>query len=178
MPVIVCRTIFTRVIDIDIDHMLGKISHERKPTWITAAGVLDNSPINGIILVVIVRDERGIALVPNRFVIGIEIPKMPPAVLIDNFTPIKKGVVPLNGRIDQSLIVSMLIGATRGKVADGLRVGIPFWRGPGLQSAVPPAHVGHGLVLPIKLQPDSMRLLLATLEFIDITDTAAGISEY
>src|SRR6266511_1793052 len=101
--------------------------------------------------------------------IGIEIPKMPPTVLIDDFTPIKKGVVPLNGRIDQSLIVIRLIYATRCKIADGLRVSIPFRRGSGLQSAVPPVHVGHGVVLPIKLQPDGMGLLLAALKFIDIT---------
>src|SRR2546430_1848862 len=101
--------------------------------------------------------------------IGIEIPKMPPAVLINDFTPIKKGAVSSNRHIDQSLIVIILIGATRGKVADGLRAGIPFRHGPGLQSAVPPAHVGHGLVLLIKLQPDSVCLLLTTLEFIDIT---------
>ena len=87
---IVCRTIFTRVIDVNIDHMLGKLGHERQPTRITTAGVLDRGPINGIVLVVIMGDERGRAFVPSRFMIGIEIPKMPPAVLIDDFSPRKK----------------------------------------------------------------------------------------
>src|SRR5262245_50056541 len=137
-PLIVGRAVFARMIGINIDDMFGKISHERPPTWIATAGVLDHSSINGIILVIIMGDERSIALVPHGFVIGIELPKMPPAVLINDFTPIEKRVMPLNGGINQRLILSIFIGATRGQVGNDLRVGIPFRRDLGLQSAMPP----------------------------------------
>ena len=52
-------------------------------------------------------------MVPHRFVIGIEIPEMAPTVLINDFSPVEKGVVPFNGRIDHSLVVIMFIGTTR-----------------------------------------------------------------
>ena len=106
---IVGRPVFLGVVDININDVSGEVTGEFEPAPVTTPDIMDDSPIQRIILIVVMRDPRGLARMPNRFMIGIEIPKVPPAILVNDFAPGEEGMRPLNGRFDQGRACGMRV---------------------------------------------------------------------
>src|SRR3989304_6620289 len=94
-------SIFARVVDIDVDHVLSEIACEFKPAAVTATQVLNDRSGYNIILIVVMRDPRTIFCVTDGFVIGVKIPKVTPTIFIDDLTPVEKTIAIHNRRITQ-----------------------------------------------------------------------------
>src|SRR5437764_869530 len=103
---VVGGTVFFRMINIDIDHMSRKVFHELKPTRVPTAQELNQQPIDDIVLVVVVRYQRTTTMA-NRFVIGIKVAKVAPAILVYDFTPCKKRLRTVDCYVNQILTLAM-----------------------------------------------------------------------
>src|SRR5688500_9989358 len=89
---VIGRTVFPRVVNIDVDDVSRQITHEIVPAPVTAAEILHQGAINGVVLIVVVRDEWEGAVVADRFMIGVEVSEMAPAILIDGLAPLEERV--------------------------------------------------------------------------------------
>ena len=78
------------MVDVYINHMSGKIFNKFEPPFVAAAEELHNSPVDHVVLIVVVRNQWRLPTMANRFMVSIEIAKMAPAVLVDDFPPREK----------------------------------------------------------------------------------------
>src|SRR5215831_10635512 len=125
---IVGRPIFLGVVDINIDDVSGEVIGKFEPAPVTTPDIMDDDPIKYIILIVIMRNQRGLASMRNRLMIGVEIPKVPPAILVNDFSPGAEGMRPLNGCFDQSRACGMRVLRAWREIVEGARLRIPVWR--------------------------------------------------
>src|SRR6266511_2724565 len=114
------------MVDIDVNDMLGQIIHEMEPSSLAASEVLNERPIDGIVLIVVMRYEWSTAFVSDRFVISIEIAKMSPTIFINDLPAIEKGIGPCDRCIDQICTFNILILIPWREITDGFRVCIPL----------------------------------------------------
>src|ERR671924_1340403 len=97
--------------------------------------------MNGIILIVVMRHEWSTAFVADGLVVGIEVTKVPPAVFIDDFPPIEKGIGSGDRCIDQLQTFDILILISWREIIDGFRVCIAVWGRARDQSIIDPAKI-------------------------------------
>ena len=108
------------MVDIDIDDMSCQIAHEVEPAHVAASEILDQHPIDGIVLIVVMRDQRKCPLMADSLVIGIEVPEMAPTIFIADLPSLEERIRPCNDGIDQGQAVAIVIAGLRCEVTDRL----------------------------------------------------------
>src|SRR5438093_88191 len=75
------------MVDVDIDQMARGIVHELPPARFAGSGEVDECPVEEVVLVVVMRDERLETAVMYRLVVGVEVPEIAPSVFVDDLAP-------------------------------------------------------------------------------------------
>src|SRR4029450_10894160 len=125
---IVGRPVFLGVVDINIDDVSGEVTGELEPAPVTTPDIMDDGSIKHIILIVIMQNHGVLPTLPTRFMIAIEIPKVPPAILVNDFSPGAEGMRPLNGCFDQGRACGIRVLRVWREIVEGARLRVPVWR--------------------------------------------------
>ena len=72
------------VIEIDVNDMGGEFVQHGAPANVARTQKLIGETGHGVVLVVVVRDERRRSFVVDGLVIAIDVAEMPPAILVDD----------------------------------------------------------------------------------------------
>jgi hypothetical protein len=160
------RAILARVIDVDVDHVPGQRPRQVHPPLVARAEVLEQKPQQNVELIVVVRDQRLLAVVVLLLVVGVQIAPVPPAVFIN---PLAIGKQAARG--SEKLLAQLVQPRQRRRV--GMRpVGQTGYRRRRKRQRLHVAgKVGRrfcGLCCRPKLQPNAVRLLLAPLKLVHI----------
>ena len=90
-----------RMVDVDVGNVPRQLAHRLPPAPVAALEELDREPFDRIVLVVVVRDERRRARMPDGLVIAVDVAEMPPAVLVDDLALRLERVGALDGGANQ-----------------------------------------------------------------------------
>src|SRR5438876_9752806 len=125
--VVVAGLVLRSVIDVDVGNMGGQFIRHAEPTHVAASNELDEGPVDGVVLVVVVGDYWRLSGVVNPLVIGVDVAEMPPAVLVDDLPLVLERVGALDRRVHEAEILRVAVLASRAEVRNGPGSAIPFW---------------------------------------------------
>src|SRR3990172_9315636 len=89
------------VVNIDNDYMANKVANQLKPARVPTSGKVQPKSIGPVILVVIMGDHGRWARIIHGFMIGVEVPKMTPAVFVDAFAFFKEARLAIDSAMNQ-----------------------------------------------------------------------------
>src|SRR5687767_7000351 len=103
-PVVVRPLVAKRVVDIYVDDVSRQIAHHPAPSRIAGAEVLTGEAGDGVVLIVVMRDERHGTLLPHSLMIAVDVAEMAPAVLVDHLALQLESMGTFNGLIDEGSV--------------------------------------------------------------------------
>src|ERR1051325_5252339 len=95
-PAVERRPILRSMIKIDVDDMPRKLVEKPIPVTVAAPGELPYGAVDHIVLIVGRGAQRGPTAMPDSFMIGKKVAKIPPAVLVYNLPPVEEGIRAFN----------------------------------------------------------------------------------
>jgi hypothetical protein len=158
---------------IDVGNMSRQWIELVEPGRITRSGQLQKPAVNGIKLIVVVRDDRSGPVIEGCFVIGLEFAEVPPAVLINRVAFSGQRVLAFGSFVEQCRQSRMRVDRSRAKVRDRLRFEMPISRRADSHRLMSPVEHLQLRIFLTERQPDRLRLLLTTLQLQPITSRRA-----
>src|SRR5262245_24050137 len=167
-PVVVGRLVLRRVIDVDVEDMRRQFFELRPPAHVAAAEELLDEARNRIVLVVVVRDDRMIALVLQALVIAVDLAKVAPAVLVDDLALPLEGAFALDRLIDEREVPGAGTVIDSREVWDRSRGAIPAGIRMRDEPVATPRERLFGRRVRPERHPQLVGLLLAALNFVNV----------
>ena len=100
-PVIVGGLVSVGVVDVDVDDVRGEFDHQALPSPIAGAQELVREAGDRVVLIVVMRHEHAWSGMTDRFVIAVDIPEVPPAILVGDLSLLLEAMGAIDGGADE-----------------------------------------------------------------------------
>ena len=123
--VVVRALVAVGVVHVDVDDVRRQLAHQRPPPRVPGSQKPPAESGDGVVLIVVMRDERCAFSLEDGLVIRVEIAEIAPAVFVDEIALAREGVVAVHGRFAQRDVRAIAIRGGRNQVRHGARRAIP-----------------------------------------------------